>query len=143
MKTAFDTTKYMALPFKNKGRTMEGVDCWGLCLLVYKNEYGTELPSMEELYTKSNNGKEVSAVVGFGKDHIEYIQKEMPEYGDLVIFNMKGNPCHVGIYIGFNRVLHILAGTNSVCERLNSVRLKGRVEGYYDIRTKKAEGCFI
>jgi len=35
--------------------------------------------------------------------------------------------------VGNNRVLHAMRGTASTCESINSVRLKGRLEGYYGL----------
>ena len=42
--------KYIGLPYKENGRSTEGVDCWGLARLFYKHELGIELPSYTELY---------------------------------------------------------------------------------------------
>lgn len=129
----FDTSKYIMIPYENKGRTFEGCDCWGLVRLVYENEFGMSLPFFSEYYSDASEGKKVAEALREGKEVISYEEKENPEYGDVIIFNIKGNPCHVGIYVGRGRVLHVLKGTNSVLEKLNSMRLKGRVEGYYGI----------
>ncbi len=133
MKEKFDTTAYIEIPFVNKGRTMEGCDCWGLVRLVYENEFKIPLLSFVGAYESANEGSVVKEVVLAGKALLDVKEKPHPEYGDIVVFNMRGNPCHVGVYIGSNKVLHVLSGSDSVCERLNSPRLKGRVEGYYGI----------
>ena len=36
--------KYVGLPWAWKGRTSEGVDCYGLLRLVYRDERGIALP---------------------------------------------------------------------------------------------------
>ena len=135
MKNKFDTTKYIFIPFVNKGRTLEGCDCWGLVRLIYENEFDINLPHFSEVYSNSAEGKKVAIALREGKEVIKYKQKELPEYGDIIIFNILGNPCHVGVYVGKNRVLHVLNKSDSVIERLTSYRLKGRVEGYYEINS--------
>jgi cell wall-associated NlpC family hydrolase len=133
MKEKFDTSKYIMIPYKNKGRTSEGCDCWGLVRLVYMKEFDIILPTLLAAYSNAMDGEKVSTVVEANKPLVATKQKDAPEYGDVVIFNMRGNPCHVGVYVGRNKVLHILSGTNSTLESMDSFRLKGRVEGYYEI----------
>ena len=133
MKDKFDTSKYIFIPFENKGRTFKGCDCWGLVRLVYENEFNINLPHFSEVYSNASEGKKVAKALRDGKDIIKYKEKDKPEYGDVIIFNIAGSPCHVGVYVGRDRVLHIMKGMDSVIERLNSVKLKGRVEGYYEI----------
>jgi lipoprotein Spr len=141
-KEKFDTTKYIEIPFVDKGRDFDGCDCWGLVRLVYENEFDIPLLSFTGAYQTANEGSVVKEVVRAGKALIDNVCKEKPAYGDVVVFNMKGNPCHVGVYVGNNKVLHVMNRSNSVCERLNSPRLKGRVEGYYEIR-KENNGSSI
>lgn len=123
------------IPYTNKGRTFEGADCWGLVRLIYENEFNINMPMFSNEYSNASEGKKVAEAIRNNKDIIQYVQKDTPDYGDIIIFNMRGNPCHVGVYVGKNRVLHILKGTNSVIERLSSPRLKGKVEGYYEVNS--------
>ena len=62
------------------------------------------------------------------------IEKESPEPGDIAVFRYGGKLCHVGLYVGNNKVLHILRKSRfSVCERLSSPYLRGRLEGFYEV----------
>jgi len=38
--------KYLGIPYKNRGRGMDGLDCWGLIVNVYK-DYGVEVFDLE------------------------------------------------------------------------------------------------
>lgn len=133
MRHTFDTSKYIGIPYVSKGRDWSGVDCWGLVRLVYHTEYGLNLLSFTDYYEDANRGDQVKQVIQDGKSLLNSVQRDSPEYGDIAVFNMRGVPCHVGIYIGQERILHVLRGTDSVIERLSSYRLKGRLEGYYGI----------
>ena len=35
---------YVGLPYQEGGTTREGLDCWGLARLVYRDRFGVELP---------------------------------------------------------------------------------------------------
>lgn len=39
-----NTRKYVGIPWKHLGRTWEGIDCYGLAQLIYKEELGITLP---------------------------------------------------------------------------------------------------
>ena len=37
---------YIGIPYKDKGRTFNGCDCYGLLMLYYKKELGIEIPEV-------------------------------------------------------------------------------------------------
>ena len=43
------TSRYVGIPFVDGGRGIDGLDCWGLFLLVYLEQFGIELPSYGEI----------------------------------------------------------------------------------------------
>ena len=50
---------YVGLPYEMCGRSFEGVDCWGLVVMVYRNELGIVLPDWvtdEEIDWESERG---------------------------------------------------------------------------------------
>jgi cell wall-associated NlpC family hydrolase len=81
MKEIFDTTKYIGIPYTNKGRGMDGADCWGLARLVYKNEFDINLLSFSDEYESSEEGEQIKDVVQKGKDLFKSIEKPCPDYG--------------------------------------------------------------
>jgi len=120
--------KYIGLPYLDNGRTESGLDCWGLARLFYSNEYGIELPSYSEEYTGGTDPY-ISQAVNLYKDNWEEIT--IPNIGDLCLFNIFGEPMHVGVYIGDNKFLHCRIGSDSVIESLNNVKWKNRFVGFY------------
>ncbi len=120
--------KYVGIPFKNLGRDFDGLDCWGLVRLFYLEEYGIELP-MLDFYNQANDTKEIYPIVDLYTPIIGGTKQEIPERGDIVVMKYFGVPCHVGVYVGDNRVLHVNRRIDSVIQRLDT--MKGRVDGFY------------
>ena len=127
--------KYIGLPYSSHGRDMSGLDCWGLVCVFYKNEFDVELPSYSDLYT-SANGPEVPQAINQYRDTWQSVSTGKP--GDLCLFNIYGEPAHVGIYVGDNKFLHAREGRDSVIESLASSQWSKRFQGFFTY-TQKAQ----
>ena len=130
-----DYNKYIGLPYKDNGRDVNGVDCWGLARLFYKQELGIDLPDYSELYTGSHD-PQVSQAIDTYKDTWEPTSEGTT--GDLCLFNIYGEPAHVGVYVGSRRFLHAREGRDSVVESLDSAQWSKRFVGFYKYATKPA-----
>jgi len=120
--------KYIGLPYLDNGRTETGVDCWGLARLFYKGEYEIDLPSYTEEYIGGSD-PHIVEVVSLYKDNWE--DTTTPNIGDLCLFNIFGEPMHVGIFVGDNKFLHCRRGSDSVIESLTNIKWKNRFVGFY------------
>jgi len=130
-----DYTKYIGLPYQENGRTEHGVDCWGLVRLFYRNEFNIDLPSYIENYTGAND----PYLADFVKHtKITWNQTTSPKPGDVCVFNILGEPTHVGIYIGQSEFLHCRDGKDSVIESLQNYKWNRRLEGIYSYSEQSA-----
>lgn len=120
--------KYIGLPYQENGRTWQGVDCWGLARLYYKHELNIELPDYSDLYSGSWD-EQVTKLINYHKD--SWQQLEEPMVGDLCLFNIYGEPAHVGVYVGDNKFLHSRDGLDSVIESLSNVAWSKRFQGFF------------
>ena len=120
--------KYIGLPYQENGRTEQGVDCWGLARLVYKQEFGIELPDYSDLYSGSWD-EQVTKLINYHKDTWQEVKQ--PEVGDLCLFNIYGEPAHIGVYVGDSKFLHSRDGQDTVIESLNNSLWKRRLAGYF------------
>ena len=125
--------KYIGIPFKQKGYDFEGVDCFGLVHLFLKEEMGMEIPMFKQ-YDVFEDPIEVARQFNLNVPLIAGDVTTSPKFGDMALFKFRGVANHIGIYVGNGRVLHAMRGTESACESINSVRLKGRLENYYELR---------
>lgn len=120
--------KYVGIPYLENGRTESGIDCWGLARLFYKQEFNIELPSYDTEYMGSYDPK-VSKAINYYKDN--WTKTSAPKLGDLCLFNILGEPTHVGLYLENSKFLHARDGHSSVIESLKSSAWNRRLEGIY------------
>jgi cell wall-associated NlpC family hydrolase len=120
---------YVGLPYVAKGRSPEGIDCWGLVKLFYERELGLIVPSYVDEYVGPNDRLTVSQAIqqNIGK----WKQTAVIQAGDMLLFSILGLPLHTGVYIGNNDFLHAFMNTDSCIERLNSVTWNRRLIGAY------------
>ncbi len=117
--------RYLAIPFKDKGRGFDGCDCWGLVWLIYKTELGIDLPAFSEVSAAELLAIarcSVSAVEG--ADPWRFVPRGEQRLFDVAV--MRGPPVfdgkryvrapiHFGVMIDVARLLHIVGGANAVC----------------------------
>ncbi len=126
-----DLSKYIGIPFKSNGRDELGIDCYGLVRMVLRNEFGKELPDF--YYKNALNKEEVRNLINVNRPLLAGKKTKRPKPGDVAVIRYRGIPCHIGVYVGEGKILHIKQGTDSIIERANSVHLKARIEGYYRV----------
>lgn len=125
--------KYIGLPYASNGRDESGIDCWGLVRLFYKQEYNIELPSYTEEYSGAYDSR-ILDMMDLYKNN--WAQVQQPEVGSVIVFNILGEPFHVGVYVGEDKFIHARDGMDSVVESINSPRWTKRIEGYYKYSTQ-------
>lgn len=84
-------SRYMGVPYKLGGESLDGMDCSGYTMTVYREALGIQLPrtSLEQ----SKMGSEVAF--------------DQLKFGDLLFFDTTGEPVsHVGIYLGDDLFAH-------------------------------------
>ena len=125
--------KYIGLPYTSNGRDESGIDCWGLVRLFYKQEYDIDLPSYTEEYAGAYDTRILEMMDQYKNN---WSQVQTPEIGSVIVFNILGEPFHVGIYVGEDKFIHARDGMDSVLESVNSPKWTKRIEGYYKYSTQ-------
>jgi len=120
--------KYVGIPFKEKGSSYGGCDCWGLVKLIYKHEYKIELNDFTDGYENTGD-KNIGNLVRQEQQNAK--KTEDPKEGDILVFNFLGEPLHVGIWISAQRMLHVMKGINASIEKHNKKQWAQRLEGVY------------
>lgn len=68
------------------------------------------------------------------EDAADWARVDQPQPLDVVVFNVKGRPGHVGVCIGDDKFIHAEWGSTSRIERLSSPFRAPRIEGFYRYR---------
>lgn len=117
-------------PFLDKGRTREGCDCWGVCVLAYREVYGVELLSLDGGYERTSDAKVLEEVVK-KEQASHWRQVEKPEPGDVVVLRVKGRHSHIGLVLNSREMLHAQEGTEACVERYDGVLWGKRVVDFW------------
>ena len=127
--------KYLGAPYLHKGRTIAGLDCYGLIIKVYE-DLGIRLYDIDEDYTPDWSWSGRNYFIE--NYHKEWDKIELPEQFDVVLFCMHDNGIadHGGVMLNSDEFIHTCkAGT--VVTKIS--QLRGKIEGYY--RYKQNDNC--
>jgi sulfur carrier protein ThiS len=128
------SNNYVGIPFKYKGRTKDGLDCWGLARLIYKNEYDITLPSLSTEY-EDNDIARITDLIAQYKEGWESVST--PSEGDVVLFRIMGSISHIGVAISSTHFIHAREGFDSAVEAFESPYWKRRIVGYFKYSQNK------
>lgn len=124
------SSQYVGLPFKDKGRDISGVDCWGLLTLAFASR-GVRVPDYAGEYTGAQERAEVSALLTRASSALPWMQVAEPEEWAVVMFRTGSARSHVGIVTGRGRMLHISKNTTSRIESFETGLWTPRLVGFY------------
>lgn len=125
---------YVGIPYKLHGRDEDGLDCWGLVRLIYKEQKDIDLPSFSEEYLNSDDVRYNEEVIARHKEGWSLSN----EYtvGDVALFRINGSESHVGVIIDDNKFIHAREGNSVTIEKLDSVQWRRRLVGVYKYTSK-------
>jgi hypothetical protein len=119
---------YISLKYLKKGRDKDGIDCWGLVKLIYKEQYNIDLPSFSDEYEAEQQTK-IEQLIALGKEGWEKV--DTPTIGDVALLRVNGLFMHVGVVVSPNQFIHVSEHTDTTIERFDTGIWKHRVEGFY------------
>lgn len=128
--------KYVGIPFLDRGRMREGLDCWGLLALVYRERFGIEIPPFDDRYRNSLDLREIARLIGHEREgpagaQWRRVAAKEARAGDGILLLRAGRACHVGIWIAPGLMLHCEDRTDTVIERFDGPQWGRCLEGIY------------
>lgn len=126
--------QYVGLPYKDAGRERSGLDCAGLVCLVYREQYGLDVDVFFDTYLSSDLKASEEMLKEARKD---WHQVDKPQEGDVVLLQMLGIACHVGVVVDVQEepfrasVLNVRRSCNTVIESLQSPYWTPRIDSYW------------
>lgn len=121
--------KYLGIPYKHQGRSLKGLDCWGLMMLIYK-DLGLDVFDIHDDYDLrwARKGKNY-----FMENYWRGWDKtDNPLPYDIVLMkNKSGIISHCGMVLLGDVFIHALLNTGVVISSLYDKRYSDSIEGYY------------
>lgn len=115
--------KYIGIPFKNGGRSLKGIDCYGLIWLIYKNELGIELPDFMDLCYTQGWYKD-SNIIEENIDSKKWIRVYPPfrKFDGLLFYDTSNSDIasHIGMVVDNKKFIHITHRTKSMISVLDN-----------------------
>jgi cell wall-associated NlpC family hydrolase len=119
-----DLSDYLGIPFRYGGRDRNKLDCYGLVMLLYKELHNIEIPDVISPTFLPQIANLVEA------EKLKWEPCELEE-GSVIVFNVLGYGCHVGYYLGNDRMIHTWEGTGGVVIEPLRFSWKNRILGTY------------
>ena len=131
MPDALFLAKYIGIPYAHKGRTMQGLDCWGLIKLIYR-DLGTEVRDLDDYEMEGHlNGKD------YFKPKDEWIKSSVPRPYDVALFvNTEGIAYHAGVITPDLKLIHASKQTGVVIVALNLITRTIKLDAYYRLKAR-------
>jgi len=120
---------YFRVPFVEKGRSMEGADCWGLVYMVYRTHLGIMLPDYLDQYETTDDRDLLGEVISTESGQ-KWHEPASPKEFDVIILRLRGVPMHVGLVTKPGYMLHCARGVGVVHENYDSVKWRHNVMGF-------------
>ena len=129
--------KYSRIPYKEGGRSIEGVDCYGLVKLILEQEhdvkdlinYGPGLSHKDDQDIIKATFEEAIASKYWKK--LDYDELHSPPMGTVLWIHFMSE-YHVGIVVGEWTMMHTMDEMGTVIEDFRGKRWEHRILGFYE-----------
>ena len=128
--------QYLGLPHCEQGRSLTGVDCWGLVWVVLP-AHGRPVPSYAGEYASEAERREIAGLIDGAKPDWERVQ--VAQEFDLATFRRGTLESHVGIVVRPGLMLHVTKDKPSCIERYDVGYWANRLTGIWRHATKNTD----
>ncbi len=126
--------RFIGIPYVAHGRDYVGADCWGLVYLYYRDVLGLPIPSYSaEMQDREFHRRDIGPLIEIERKR-HWCRVDVPSPGDCVLFRAGKHNSHVGVFIAAGRLLHSEGPGPSVLARLDDIRLRSRIAGYFKLK---------
>ncbi|MBG95136.1 MAG: hypothetical protein CL793_07780 [Chloroflexi bacterium] len=121
-------SSYIGIPYQNRGRDREGIDCYGLVVLVFREVFGVRLTSFDDFDIESPDIHQVWD--DSRRSEWVRVADEDVRPGDVVDAILMRIP-HCGIVVDTNRMIHSRVGVGVLIENFSRGYFCRRIRGIY------------
>lgn len=128
---------YLRIPFRDKGRTRAGCDCWGLVRLVYAEQLGRDLPEFEGVLP--DDADAVPAAIASQKSIWHEVSFDERREFDVVVMKARlvvdgkalSPEMHVGVVTPDLKILHTQLPFGVACVPADHPTVVNRIAGVW------------
>jgi cell wall-associated NlpC family hydrolase len=126
--------RYIGIPYVEAGRDPVadgGLDCWGLLVLIWREQYGVDLPAYDgPHWAKGANRAAIAAAIRAEQERYTDVAAGAEREGDGILLRLLGQPLHVGLVVAPGWMIHTHE-TAAVCiESYRGMAWARRVMGF-------------
>lgn len=106
---------YVGVPYRDRGRSRAGWDCYGLVWVIAREQFGVALPDYR--YRSAADLADVRALVAGARTAGPWrpVTEADVRAGDIAVLrSWDGSPVHVGMMLAPGWMLHVHAGIDTV-----------------------------
>lgn len=125
---------YVGLPYEEGGRGPDKFDCWGVAMLVAREQFGLPVPDYDGVHWgPGHRGNIINTARVIADEAAGYdeVRPGFEEPGDFIVLSIAGRPLHVGVVAVPGWMIHGTDGADSALERYDGMVWRCRVEAFY------------
>lgn len=124
---------FVGLPHIFAGRNRDGVDCWGLFWLIYRDVLGISIASYATETMDAPERAQIARLIASDRAVSPWVPVDRGQERefDMAVFRRGGIEAHVGIVIAPGKMLHIVEGGQSCAETYAAGRWSARLVGLH------------
>jgi len=125
----FEVRDFLEIPYKHKGRSYGGCDCYGFIILFYRDVLKKVLLDVDEDYSPNWMFKNKNYYLD--NYHKQFEKVKVPNKYDIVLFQKRdGIANHGGIILGYGKFIHCCKN-GVLVDSYNNEGWKKRINGFY------------
>lgn len=111
--------KYLTIPFKKRGRSFDGADCYGMLMLFFQHELGIHVKDF--LVTGLPVDADAETCLSAKEEEwLEVPLDALRPWDVLAMANQSDTPNHTGVVLDGGTFLHTLEGVGPAVSRLST-----------------------
>lgn len=122
---------YIGIPHTDRGATRDGVNCWTLVCLVYREKLGITLQTYQDDFVSLDEHREVESLFHGERSRETWTLVDQALPFDVAVFRRGRCLTHVGLVVRPGLMLHVTAGRAVAIERYDSGQWKPRLQHLY------------
>lgn len=127
--------EFVGIPFVDRGRTVDGADCWGLLRLALLKVAGLELPAYDEHYASCTERRANADMIQGSLGDWQEVVRGREQRFDAIVMKDGRFDSHIALVTRPGRMLHTYQGGTSCVDRYAYSPFRERIVSFWRHRS--------